>query len=186
MDSVIIITLKIGIIMVILGIGNVLQKDDGFGVYASTYLKKNYIFSKDVKIVNGGVEGINLFSIFEENDNILILDSIELEDEPASIYLIPSYELSGHGLNSGGAHEIGVLQCLDMLELQGKPQPKATILGIIPQHITFEISLSQTIKESFEGYIKVALNFLKKEGIEAISKDKIISLEEIIYEVKRV
>ena len=127
--------------MVILGIGNVLQKDDGLGVYASTYLKENYTFSEEVSVVNGGVEGINLFSIMEENDHVLILDSIEIDDNPASIYLIPSSELSGHGLNSGGAHEIGVLQCLDMLELQGKPLPKATILGMVPQHVTFDMAL---------------------------------------------
>ena len=172
--------------MTILGIGNVLQKDDGFGVYASTYLKENYTFSKDVNIINGGVEGINLFSVFEESDKILILDTIELEDDPASIYLVPAKELSGHGLNAGGAHEIGVIQCLDMLELQGKELPKSTVLGIVPQHITFEIDLSDTIKEAFDGYIKVALSFLEKEGIEAFPKDSKRSLESIILDVKRV
>jgi hydrogenase maturation protease len=170
--------------MVILGIGNVLQKDDGFGVYASTYLKENYTFSKDIKIINGGVEGINLFSIFEENENILILDTIELKDTPASIYLLPADELTGHGLNSGGAHEIGVLQCLDMLELQAKPLPNSTILGIVPQEVTFEISLTKTLTEAFESYINVALKFLKDEKIEATKKDKVSSLEEIINRVK--
>ncbi len=173
-------------ILLILGIGNILQKDDGIGVYASTYLKQNYDFSENVEIINGGVEGINLYSIFEQNEHILILDSIELKDEPASIYLIPSYELSGHGLNSGAAHEIGVLQCIDMLELQGKKTPKATILGIIPQHITFDISLSDTLKNSFENYIKTALNYLEKNGIKATQKEKTTTLEEIINEVKRV
>ena len=172
--------------MTILGIGNVLQKDDGLGVYASTYLKENYIFSEDVKIINGGVEGINLFSIFEEDNKILILDTIELDDEGGSIYLIPAKELSGHGLNSGGAHEIGVIQCLDMLELQGKELPEATILGIIPQHITFDINLSDTLKEAFDGYIKVALNFLKKEGYAAIPKKSKVSLESIILDVKKI
>ena len=172
--------------MVILGIGNVLQKDDGLGVYAATYLKENYTFSEDLSIINGGVEGINLFSIMEENDHILILDSIEIEDRPASIYLIPSSELSGHGLNSGGAHEIGVLQCLDMLELQGKPVPKATILGMVPQHVTFDMALSSTISEAFEGYIQVALDYLTKAGISSVKKEKITSLADIIYEVKRV
>jgi len=172
--------------MVILGIGNVLQKDDGLGVYASSYLKENYSFSEEVEIINGGVEGINLFSVLEQNSTVLILDSIELEDEPGSIYLIPSSELSGHGLNSGGAHEIGVIQCLDMLELQGKPQPKTTILGIVPQHVTFDMALSQTITDAFDGYIKVALNFLKQEGIEAKKNDHAVSLSEIIHEVKRV
>lgn len=172
--------------MVILGIGNVLQKDDGLGVYAASYLKENYSFSEEVEIINGGVEGINLFSVLEQNNNVLILDSIELEDEPGSIYLIPSSELSGHGLNSGGAHEIGVIQCLDMLELQGKPQPKATILGIVPQHVTFDMALSQTITNAFNGYIKVALNFLEQEGIETKKNDRAVSLSEIIHEVKRV
>ncbi len=172
--------------MIILGIGNVLQKDDGIGVYASTFLQKNYNFSKPVKIINGGVEGINLYSIFEQNEHILILDSIELDDEPASIYLIPSYELSGHGLNSGGAHEIGVLQCIDMLELQGKKTPKATILGIIPHHITFDISLSDTLRNCFDNYIQTALKYLAKNGITATKKEKTTTLEEIITEVKRV
>lgn len=172
--------------MVILGIGNVLQKDDGFGVYASTYLLNNYTFSPEIKVLNGGVEGIKLFSVFEENKNILILDAIKLEDEPGSIYLIPSHELSGKGLNSGGAHEIGVIQCLDMLELQDKPLPKATLLGIIPDHVTFEMALSKTMTEVFERYIKVALRFLEKEGIKARKKECIITLEEIIQDCRKI
>ncbi|HGZ70467.1 MAG TPA: hydrogenase maturation protease [Nitratifractor sp.] len=172
--------------MVILGIGNVLEKDDGIGVYAASYLRENYTFSQSVKVINGGVEGINLYSVFEENENILILDTIELSDTPASIYLIPADELRGYGLNSGGAHEIGVMQCLDMLELQGKKTPKATLLGIIPKFITFEIDLSNTLKKEFKNYIDTALNYLKKEGIEATKNRDKVSLEEIIQSVRRV
>ena len=172
--------------MIVLGIGNVLQKDDGIGVYAATYLQQNFTFTPEVEIINGGVEGINLFSVVERSKELLILDSIHLNDEPGSIYLIPSHELGGHGLNSGGAHEIGVLQVLDMLELQGKPLPDATVLGIIPHHITFEMALSQTLTEAFEGYINVALKFLRDTGIEATPKEKKISLEEIVADVRRI
>jgi len=172
--------------MIVLGIGNILQKDDGIGVYAATYLQRNYTFTPEAEIINGGVEGINLFGIVERSDRLLILDSIELDDKPGSIYLIPSHELDSHGLNSGGAHEIGVLQVLDMLELQGKPLPDTTILGIIPHHITFEIALSETLTEAFEGYIKVALKFLKDSGIEVTPKEEEVSLEKIIKDVRRI
>jgi len=171
--------------MTLLGIGNILQKDDGIGVYSSTYLKTNYIFSKELEIIDGGVEGINLFSIFEQSSDILILDTINIEDTPSAIYLIPAQELSGYGLNSGGAHEIGVLQCMDMLELQGKSLPRVMILGIVPEHITFDIDLSNTLKSAFDNYIKVAINVLKKEGIVATKKEKIVTLEEIIRDVKK-
>jgi hydrogenase maturation protease len=149
----------------ILGIGNVLQKDDGIGVYATEYLLLNYTFKPHINIINGGVEGINLLDIFIENDDIIILDTISLDDKPASIYNIPASELGGYGLNSGSAHEIGVLQCLDMLDLQEKPRPKSNIVAIIPQEISFEFNLSQTLKDSFEDYINVILSDLSKRDI---------------------
>ena len=166
--------------MILIGIGNVLQKDDGFGVYAASYLAQNYHFTPEVKIINGGVEGINLYNFFLEGEEIVLLDSIELSDSPASIYAIPAEELSGYGLNSGGAHEIGVIQCLDMLELQGHTVPKTVLIGIVPEHVTFDISLSKTLKDAFEGYISVVLQYLQKKGIKAEKKESLITLEEII------
>jgi hydrogenase maturation protease len=171
------------IVMVVLGIGNVLQKDDGIGVYAATYLSENYTFSPSIKIINGGVEGINLLDIFVENDEIIILDTISIDDKPATIYNIPSHELGGYGLNSGSAHEIGVLQCLDMLDLQDKPRPKADVIAIIPSDITFEFNLSDTLKKSFDDYIKVILSDLNKRGIEFKEKSN-ITLEQIINSFK--
>ena len=170
--------------MVILGIGNVLQKDDGFGVCAAAYLNENYTFSKEISIMNGGVEGIHLLDIFMENEKILILDTVQLDDTPASIYVIPSGELTGYGLNSGGAHEIGVLECLDMLELQGKKVPDATLLGIVPSEITFDIALSKRLTDAFDGYIKVVLHYLKEHGITSRVKASTTSLQKIIQKAK--
>ena len=166
--------------MIVIGIGNILQKDDGIGVYAASYITRNYIFTPEIKIINGGVEGINLYNFFLEGEEIVLLDSIELEDTPASIYAIPATELGGYGLNSGGAHEIGVIQCLDMLELQGHQVPETILIGIVPQYVTFDISLSETLKDAFEGYISVVLQYLEKKGISARKKETTLSLEEII------
>ena len=171
--------------MKIIGIGNVLEKDDGLGVYASTYLQKNYTFTPNIQIINGGVEGIHLLNILEEAKHLIILDSLELNDKPTSIYAIPAQEISGYGLNNGGAHEIGIIQCMDMMELQGKEVPKAIVIGIVPAEVTFEFGLSQELTEAFEGYISVVLQYLQKHNIEYQRKEKTITLEEIIYEVKR-
>ncbi len=167
----------------LLGIGNVLQKDDGIGVYTAEYLQHNYTFSPDVTIINGGVEGIKLLDLFIENEEIIVLDTIMIDDTPASIYNIPAEKLGGYGLNSGSAHEIGVIQCLDMLDMQAKKRPKANIIGIIPQEITFEFALSNTLIEAFDGYIKVILADLKSKGFEA-TKHSDISLERIINKFK--
>ena len=172
--------------MKIIGIGNVLEKDDGLGVYASTYLQKNYTFTPNIQIINGGVEGIHLLNILEEANHLVILDSLELNDKPTSIYAIPAQEISGYGLNNGGAHEIGIIQCMDMMELQGKEVPQAIVIGIVPAEVTFEFGLSQELTEAFEGYVSVVLQYLQKHDIEYQQKEKVVTLEEIIQEVKRV
>ncbi len=169
--------------LVILGIGNILQKDDGIGVYASEYLLKNYTFNPKIKIINGGVEGIGLLDIFSDFEQIVILDTIAIDDLPGSIYNIPACELGGYGLNSGSAHEIGVLQCLDILNLKGKPKPKANIIAIVPKEITFEFALSTTLKKKFEEYIKIVLADLSKRGINSFKKEN-ISLTKIIEKFK--
>ncbi len=169
--------------LAVLGIGNVLQKDDGIGVYASEYLLRNYTFNPKIKIINGGVEGIKLLDIFNDFEQIIILDTISLKDLPGCIYNIPTHKLSGYGLNSGSAHEIGVLQCLDILDLQGKPKPKANIIAITPEDITFELALSTTLEKKFEEYIKVVLDDLSKRGINFVKKEN-ISLTMIIEKFK--
>jgi len=171
--------------MKIIGIGNVLEKDDGLGVYASTYLQKNYTFTPNIQIINGGIEGIHLLNILEEAKHLIILDSLELDDKPASIYAIPAQEISGYGLNNGGAHEIGIIQCMDMMELQGKEVPQAIVIGIVPAEVTFEFGLSQELTEAFESYVSVVLQYLQKHNIEWQRKEKVVTLEEIIYELKR-
>jgi len=170
--------------MVILGIGNVLQKDDGLGVYASSYLNENYTFSKEIEIINGGVEGIHLFNILEKSNHIIILDCLQLDDKPASIYAIPAKQISGYGLNSGGAHEIGIIQCMDMIELQGKKVPKAIVIGIVPAEVTFAFGLSQELIEAFDDFISVVLQYLSKQGIEYTKKDNGLTLQEIMDRAK--
>lgn len=170
--------------MIIIGIGNILQKDDGLGVYAASYLKENYIFSENMEIINGGVEGIHLLNVLEENKHIVILDCLQLNDTPASIYAIPAQEISGYGLNNGGAHEIGILQCMDMMELQGKEIPEAIVIGMVPGEVTFEFGLSQELLDAFKGYIYVVLQYLAKHKISYTQKTTLTPLQEILEKAK--
>jgi hydrogenase maturation protease len=166
--------------IVVLGVGNILEKDDGIAVYATSYLENNYHFEPTIEIINGGVEGINLLNLFMENEHILILDAINLDDGVGSIYHIPSHELSGYGINTGGAHEVGVMQCLDMLELLNKPLPKSSVLGIVPKTVEVGIGLTQEMENIFSTYIETIIKILEKEGIMVKKQETVLDLETII------
>lgn len=166
--------------LAVLGIGNILEADDGMAVYACAYLEANYDFAPNIRIINGGVEGINLLNVFMEFERILILDVIGIEDAPGSIYHIPSGELTGYGINSGGAHEVGVMQCIDMCELLGHPLPESSVLGIVPERVTVHIGLSGTLRNAFGRYVGTILDILAAKGIVARPKATVRSLDHII------
>ncbi len=168
----------------ILGIGNILEHDDGIAVYTAAYLQNNFTFTPEIDIINGGVEGINLLNIFMEYKTILILDALDIDDTPGSVYRIPASKLAGYGLNSGGAHELGVLQCLDILELLEKPLPHSCILGIVPHTIDVKIAISKQLSSTFETYIQTILKTLKQYHITAHQKMPHRSLENIIESFK--
>ncbi len=170
--------------LALLSVGNILELDDGIAIYASQYLEENYTFFPQIDIVNGGVEGINLLNLFMEYQHVIILDAIEIDDKPGSIYHIPSYELTGYGLNSGGAHEIGVLQCFDILELMDKKIPKSSIIGIVPQKIDVCIGLSDIMHTVFHQYIDTIISILEKEGILSLKREYTVCVEKIIEAFK--
>ncbi len=165
---------------IVLGVGNVLQKDDGIGVYAATYLEHNFTCKPNVRFINGGVEGINLLNTFLECERIIVLDTLMLDDAPGSIYNIPVHELEGLGVNSGGAHEVGVLQVFEMIELLGHTMPECQLIGIIPEHITFEMALSETLHVRFQEYIHAVMGQLNAWGIELKFSDTPLTLRRII------
>ena len=166
--------------LTILGIGNILQFDDGIGVYGAAFLERNYDFTPNVHIQEGGVAGMALLDTLEQTKSLVILDGIEIDDDAGSIYVIPANELENYGINSGGAHEIGVLETLDMLELQDKALPNTTIIGIVPHKIDLGIALSIALQKHFDAYIRTVLDVIDKLGFKTEKRVKEVSLQKII------
>ena len=61
----------------ILGIGNVLWADEGFGVRAVEALHAQYCTKDDVEIIDGGTQGLSLLPIVEDAEFLLIFDAID-------------------------------------------------------------------------------------------------------------
>lgn len=163
----------------VIGVGNIIFRDDGIGVFATRYLEKNYIFDKDVSFIDGGTLGIHLLHYYEEFEQVFILDTISLEDVVGAIYDIPSCELLDLGGHKNTAHEVEVSDMIATSLFLENPAI-IRVIGIVPQDIeSVAIGLSDAIKISFIKYIYAILEALKVGGINAQLKKEITSLEMI-------
>jgi len=151
---------------IIIGVGNVLFKDEGVGIFASKYLEENYSYDDtQLEIMDGGTLGFKLMRYFQEYDNVVILDTISVEDEPGGIYRLPSDVLLGMGNYRKTAHEVEIIEMLEICSLL-ENHAAVTILGIIPEDIQkVEIGLTQVIEDRFEEYILNAIKEIEDMGV---------------------
>ena len=61
--------------VLILGIGNLLWADEGFGVRAVEELHRRYQFPENVKLMDGGTQGIYLVQHVREADILIVFDA---------------------------------------------------------------------------------------------------------------
>ncbi len=163
----------------VIGVGNILFFDDGIGVYVVRCLRENYTFEPLVELVDGGALGFGLFEYFREYDDVLLLDALSLEDVAGSIYEIPSHELLGLGGYKKTAHEVEVVQMLEVCELHDA-KANITLFGIVPQDITTpKIGLSEVLKGRFELLVQTVIGALEELGVNVVQKGS-LDLDAII------
>lgn len=61
----------------VLGIGNVLWADEGFGVRAIEAMKRAYHFPDNVTLMDGGTRGLGLLRHVQAADILLVFDAID-------------------------------------------------------------------------------------------------------------
>ena len=156
---------------IVIGVGNVLFKDEGVGIFASKYIEENYEFDGDLEIIEGGTLGFKLMTYFQEYDNVIILDTVSIEDNPGEIFRLPSDVLLGMGQYRKTAHEVEIVEMLEIVSVLDS-HATVTILGIVPEDIvSVQIGLTKTIEDRFEEFTLQAIKEIESIGIKANKKD---------------
>lgn len=117
--------------ILILGVGNTLLGDEGFGVHALRYLEENFSWPQNVRLVDGGSLGLLLLGELLECDFAVILD-VALGGRPPGTF----YKLEEDALNPGlgfrqSMHETGVSDILISCDLAGH-RPEVEIFAMEP------------------------------------------------------
>jgi len=143
--------------VLILGIGNILHKDDGLGVFIVNEIENSV---KDipeyVEIADGGVLGYDLLLLMSGRKKIIIVDALKAGDQPGSIYKFPAKHLTDTN-NKFSLHEMGVKKIIDMLALTGE-RPEIEIVGLVPEDIqSLEIGISDSVKKAVPKAVELVL-----------------------------
>ncbi len=153
----------------ILGIGNILLKDEGLGVRAIEYLRERFHIPPQVSILDGGTLGLALLSIIKEFNHIIVIDAVSSNGSPGTIYRIPANELPMVRPLMTSLHQFGVRDLLAIASLQGY-NPDVVIIGMEPLDISPGLELTELIKERLPVVVDLVREELQGFGVSMVER----------------
>lgn len=169
--------------ILILGIGNILFGDEGIGVHLANLLDEKYEFissEHSVDIVDGGTLAQRLIPVITSYDHVIIIDCVNAADGKIGDVFFFDFENVPDSITwQGSAHEVEMLQTLQMIDLAGD-RPPVKIVGVVPYVIGEDSTFSLTDEVINASYVmeKTIINHLKEFGVNAI-KQKDIDIKDI-------
>jgi len=150
----------------VLGIGNPLLGDDGFGVAVVNAFKSTFGEPPDVELIDGGSLGIYLLPYLEGKTHIIVVDAINFGGKPGEIIKLDAEKIPATINMKVSEHQITfneVLALMNLLEI--KPE-KIVFIGVQPGRNGWGDDMSPEVKSAIESVlneIKQQIELWRKE-----------------------
>ena len=153
--------------ILILGVGNILLTDEGFGVRAVEYLETHYRWPERVRLMDGGTQGLMLMPELLECDFLVVLDVVLGPEAPGTVYLLEGEDLRKSLSFRDSMHQTDLLDTLITCHLAGH-RPEAVIIGLQPfDYKTMQVGLSPQAQALLPEFCRKAVEEMARRGIVA-------------------
>jgi hydrogenase maturation protease len=165
--------------ILVMGIGNLLWADEGFGVRCIECFANRYVFDSDeVELMDGGTQGIYLVNHVKECEYLLVFDAVDYGLAPGTIKVVEGDEVPRFmGVKKISLHQTGFQEVISTAQLLGWEPKGIAMVGVQPEMIEdFGGSLTSIVKAQIEPCLTLGAEFLKQWG--ATFHERIISESE--------
>lgn len=119
--------------ILILGIGNILWADEGFGVRVVEQLASRWTFPPQVELMDGGTQGLYLLPHLEGVDRLIITDAVDFGLPPATLHIVEGDAVPvAMAARKMSLHQTGFQEVLALLHLRGVAPRRIALVGVQP------------------------------------------------------
>lgn len=154
--------------ILILGVGNILFGDDGFGPSTADYLLKNCKIPEEVYVIDVGIgAGDVLFTVAlspKKPEKIIVLDAVDVKRKPGEVFELSIDNLPANKITDFSMHLFPSANLLK--ELRDQMGIEVVILACQAERIPDAVSLglSDSVRQALPKAAAIALELAQKTG----------------------
>lgn len=153
--------------VLVLGIGNILWADEGFGVRAVEAFHQAYRVADNVTILDGGTQGLYLVHYVTEADYLIVFDAIDYGLVPGTLKLVRDDEVPKFtGAKKMSLHQTGFQEVLSAADLMGGYPERLALIGCQPVDLEdWGGPVTEPVRAVIPQALAVAVDVLCEWGI---------------------
>lgn len=157
--------------MLVLGIGNVLWADEGFGVRAVEALHQGFEMHRSVQLVDGGTQGLYLLDHVCEAQRVIVLDAIDFSLPPGTLKVFRDGEVPVWSDTVMSLHQASFQELLSLARLRDRFPQHITLIGVQPDVLDdLGGSLSPLVRARLPEALNLTLAELATWGVPATAR----------------
>jgi len=158
----------------IIGLGNLLLGDEGFGVHLIRHLEKSYRFPHGVELVDGGCLGLGLLDHLREKEALILVDVFLSEAPPGTLQIFTWEDLKAFSPAAlASAHQIGIKEALYLAELEGLTPSFFKVFALVPERLETGTSLSPSLSKELDRVSSLIVEEVQRLGFVIRKREEI-------------
>ena len=150
----------------VLGLGNVLMSDDGFGPFVVRVLDATYEAPPGVEFVDVGTPGLDLTPYLLDADAVIFVDTVTSAGRPGEIRVYDREAILRHPPQPRtGGHDPALKEALLTVEAAGCGPQHVTLVGVIPEWIATGVALSPQVEAAVGRAVTAVVRALDALGV---------------------
>ena len=150
---------------VVLGLGNILNRDEGLGVHALRLLDAQLGAHPGFELLDGGVLGLNLLMVVEECSHLLILDAVNVGKPAGTIVELRKEQIPLYVGIKLSQHQVTFQEVLGLANMRGFLPENLHLVGIQPEDLSIGLELSPIVEHALPGVVYRAMLVLENWGL---------------------
>jgi len=150
---------------IVLGLGNLLNKDEGLGVQAVKLLDAQLGPQDEVELLDGGVLGLNLLMLVDECSHLLILDAVNAHRPGGTVIELTREQIPLYTGIKLSEHQITFQEVLGLADIRGKLPQHLHLIGIQPVDLSIGLELSPEVTRALPEVTRRATAILQAWGL---------------------
>jgi hydrogenase maturation protease len=142
--------------VLVVGVGNLIQTDDGIGIHTIRALAERPL-PEEVDLLDGGTMGIELLPWLERRDAIIFIDAVDGGMAPGTIFRFEPQQLHYEVTPKMSVHQIGLIDALAMSTLNGVAPRRIVIFGVQPAVVDWGEELTDALKPAVDKVVRRVL-----------------------------